>query len=230
MSALAQAHILGQQRLRALVSTAVGTAWRSLPAYDEADIDPFLARTVPLVLAGQRQSVALTEAYLARSLGRAPLGLDPDTIIGPAIRSGATPEEVYRRPFVTVWTALKAGTQFQDAVEAGFARATSTAEMDIQLAARGTFAAAQRADDTIRGYRRVADGGACEFCVAIDGAFVKTADAMPLHNRCGCGLDPIVDEAVHATPAPESVAVHEHGELGPVLTDPSHAFTPEGAL
>lgn len=227
---LARAHIALQERLRALTGAGVAAIWNGLPGYDEKDVDAFLRATVPLVIAAQRQSVAVTEAFLARAIGRRPIGVDPGDIIGAAARNGTPPVEVYRRPFVTVWAALKAGTAFADAVAAGRARAASTAEMDVQLASRGTYAAVQAADPSIRGYRRVADGGACEFCLLVDGAFVKSADAMALHNRCGCGLDPVLGEPVAATAVPEGVAVHDHGELGPVLTDPAHHFTLEEAL
>jgi hypothetical protein len=47
---------------------------------------------------------------------------------------------------------------------------------------------------------------------------------MPLHNHCGCSLEPVLDD-VTPTPLPEGVAVHEHGELGLVLGDPAHDFT-----
>lgn len=223
-SPLADAHIRGQQRLRQLAARVVGQAWDRLPSHDEANVPQFLKVALPVVAAAQRQSVSLTDAYLARSLERRTLGINPDDIIGPHVRAGASPSEVYRRPFVTVWTALGKGTPYRDAIAAGQARATSAAEMDVQLASRGAFAAAQQADHTIRGYQRVADAGACEFCRAVDGAFVKSALAMPLHNHCGCSLEPIVD-VVHDTPLPAAVAVHNHGELGAVLTAPGDHFT-----
>jgi hypothetical protein len=140
------------------------------------------------------------------------------------VRGGVDPQTVYRRPFVTVWSALGAGKLWQDAVAAGLNRATSTAAMDVQLASRAAFREVQAADDQIRGYTRVPDGGACAFCLEVAGAFVKSADAMPLHNRCGCSLEPVLSTQP-TTPVPDGVAVHEHGELGPVLTDPAHDFT-----
>lgn len=228
-SPLVEAHIEAQRRLRELVSRAVRGLWVGLPGYDERDVPVWLAGVVPVVLAGQRQSVALTEAYIARSLQRAPLGVNPDDLTGAAARNGTSPQEVYRRPFVTVWTALKAGTAYEEAVNAGLARATGSAAMDVQLSSRATFTVVQQADDAIQGWQRVADGGACAFCLTIDGAFVKSADASPLHNHCGCSLEPVT-EPVRSTPVPEGVAVHAHGELGAVLTDPAHDFTSEAQV
>lgn len=226
---LVQTHIAAQERLRALVAHGVGNAWTRLPAYDEANVPEWLATVLPLVNAAQRQSVSLTEAFLARSLGRGPVGVPPAGLIGAGVRNGAAPAEVYRRPFVTVWTALKAGTGFEDAVAAGLARARSSATMDVQLSSRATYAAVQGVDQRIRGYQRVADPGACAFCSLVDGAFVKSADAMPLHNGCGCGLEPLTED-VTPTATPEDVAVHEHGELGPMLAAPGDHFTSEHEL
>lgn len=224
MSLLAQAHILGQQRLRTVVARAVALAWTGLPGYDEENVEQFLDRALPVVLAGQRQSAALTDAYLARSLERQPLGIDSAVVTGAAVRNGVTPAQVYRRPFIVVWAALGAGTDWEQAVSSGLARATSTAEMDVQMASRAAYGAAQVRDTRIKGYKRVADGNACKFCRSINGAFVKSANAMPLHNHCGCGLEPVLED-VPASRLPDGVAVHEHGELGAVLTDPSQAFT-----
>lgn len=160
---------------------------------------------LPLVTAAQRQSILLTDAYLARALDRPPLGVDATAVIA-SLRRDTTPDQVYRRPFVTVWTALSKGTPFEQAIAAGLVRAAATAAMDVQLAHRGALQAAQDLDPRIRGYRRVADASACTYCSALDGAFVKNADAMALHNGCGCGLEP-VDEEPDTSPLPDGVAV-----------------------
>lgn len=222
-SPLADAHITAQERLRALVTGAVAAAWADLPGTDEEHVAEWLAAVVPLVQTGQRGAVRLTDAFLARALGRPPLGIVADDIIQ-ATRGPVTADEVYRRPFVTLWTALKAGTLYEDAASAARARAVGSAAIDVQMASRGAFAAAQGADPQIRAYRRVPDGNACRFCLTVAGAVVKSANAMPLHNHCGCSLEPILDD-LPVSPVPDGVGVHEHGELGPVLTDPSHDFT-----
>jgi hypothetical protein len=221
---LADASIREQARLRELAARAVATAWDGLPGHDEQDVPAFLRLVLPVVFGAQVQSARLTDAYLARELGRRPVGVPAAQVAGQAVRAGAQPEDVYRRPFVTVWTALSEGRPFADAVAAGRAHAAQSARMDVQLANRATYQAVQEADQAIRGYRRVADADACAYCQMIDGAFVKSADAMPLHPGCGCGLEPVTDR-VTQSPVPDAVAVREHGELGPVLTDPAHNFT-----
>ena len=229
-SRLAEAHITAQARLRALTVAGVDAVWASLPAYNEENVDEWLSRVLPLIAAAQRQSVALTDAFLARALDRAPLGVDPADVTGPAARAGVLLEEVYRRPFVTVWTALAAGTAYAAAVNSGGVRARSTAAMDVQLAMRSTLTEVGKADDRIEGYQRVANAGACSFCLAIDGAKVRAANPMPLHNGCGCGVDVLTRPFAPTAVPPDAVAVHTHGELGPVLGDPAHAFTSEADL
>lgn len=217
--------------------------WRGMPGYDRRDLPRWLRAAVPLSLAAQRQSSAITEAFVARSLGRRPIGIDRSLTTGRAIRSGADPEEVYTRPFVTLWTALGAGVEFARASEAALARATGTIAMDVQMSARATFARIEGElgeSDGFYGYERVADAGACEFCQEVDGAYVKNADgfAMALHNHCGCSLEPLTEPHRNARylpdgteirpyaqgPLNEKVAIREHGELGPLLGHPAHDF------
>lgn len=220
-SPLADAHIEALRRLRVITTSAVERIWRGLPSYDRENIDDWLAAVLPVIDTSRRTSAALTDAYLARALERQPLGLYGLD----QIRNGVDASEVYQRPFVTVWTALGAGTAWEAAVAQGLHRATSTAAMDVQLAFRATADAIGEADDGIYGYRRIPDGGACKFCLTVAGAYVKNAGAMPLHNHCGCGLEPLTEPHPLAATVPSGVAVHEHGELGPVLADPAHDFT-----
>lgn len=233
--ALAKAHIDGQERLRRAVAGAMGAAWSGLGSYNEGDVPRFLARAVPLVRAGQRQSVALTEAYLARSVGRGPMGLDPEKLLR-QLRNGTPPDEVYRRPFVTVWTALGAGKAWGDAVAEGLDRATSAAATDVQLASRQALRDVGNADEAILGYQRVPDGNACEFCLLIADQRYTTDALQPVHNHCGCSVDVILAtergrfSGVYENDpikVGENVTaeVREHGELGPVLVNAEHDFT-----
>jgi hypothetical protein len=228
-SRLAENHILLQESLRKRIERAAGLTWTSLGKYNEADVDTFLARIVPLIQGGQAQAALLTDAYLARALDRPALGIDTAEVIANA-RNGVAAEEVYRRPFVDVWGGLKSGKPWNEAVALGLERATSAAAMDMQLAMRTAARDIGVADSGIRGYLRVPDGGACDFCLLVAGQVYSTADLMPVHNRCGCGVEAITDGPEIRT-APEgasnddlSVAVADHGELGPVLVDASHDF------
>jgi hypothetical protein len=236
MRSAVDAHIEGQWRLRAQAAARTQAAWESLGSWDEADVDRFLTIVVPLILGAQRASSALTNAFLAFAVGRQPLPLDPDRITGAFLRAGSPPADVYRRPFVSYWAALKEGKPWDDAIGIGLERATSTAEMDVQLAMRQTLVEVGAQDAAILGYRRVPDGDACEFCRLIAGRRYLTADLLEVHNRCGCGVDVITAAnrgdftGKRDNDLPPQVAIHQHGELGPVIADAAHDFTDQAAL
>ncbi len=229
-SSLTAAHIEAMRRLRRLTTGGVERIWIDLGSWDRKDVDQWLSRVLPLVDTAQRQSVALTEAYLARYMGRQPLGLTPSKLTGAAVRNGTPPAEVYERSFVTLWSALGSGSLFEDASSKALARATGTSAMDVQLSMRATADAVEREDDGIFGFERAADPGACAFCQEVDGAYVKSGDAMALHNHCGCGLEPLTKPHHLAANLPSGVAVEQHGELGAVLVDPKQNFTSEADL
>lgn len=223
MASLTEIHLDLQERLRGAVAAAVAAVWNGLPGHDSENVDEWLSTVLPIVLAAQERSVALTDAYVARALERPALGLDTASLVGAAVRNGADPEEVYHRPFVAVWAALGRGVLFEDALARGLHRATSTAATDVQLSHRASYGALMDADSNIRGYRRAANGSACRFCRTVAGAFVKSPTAMPLHSHCGCGLVPL-EYDIDVSPVPKTVAVRRHGELGEVLGDPAHHF------
>lgn len=230
-TALAQAHIEAERRLRLIAARAIANAWQALGSYDEPDVARFLQIALPLVEAAQRQSVNLTTAYLARAIDRPAVGLDIAALIA-GLRGGTAPSVVYRRPFVTVWSALADHKPYPDAVRTGMARATAAVETDVQLAMTHTLREVGSRESLILGYRRVPDATACEFCRLIAGRRYLTEDLQPVHAHCGCGVDVITDANrgdftgnAENDLAIEGVAVRQHGELGPVLVSPDHAFT-----
>jgi hypothetical protein len=234
--------------VRKRVSARVDRNWRDLGSWNEADVDRFLARTLPVVDAGQRRTVSLTDAYLARATGRRTLGLVADNLVGAAVRNGTDPATVYTRPFVQLWSGLSDGQQFSDALNAAGVRAASSASMDVSLTMRASADAfeKQAAADPgpiIIGWERVVDPNACDFCVLIADRVYYRADLLPVHNNCHCSVEPVVygkprafdrlnapqvDRLKERQAAGESIpepAVHEHGELGAVLADAAHSFT-----
>ena len=252
-----------QQRmaqLRDATAAVVGQAWDDLGSYDESDVDRFLTRATPVVDASQAHAVALTDAYFAAETGRSPIGLPLDSLTGAAVRNGTPPADVYRRPFVQVWKALKDGTDWADAVSAARARVAGVASTDVQLSMRAAAANVMQQDQRIVGYRRVLTGKSCAFCATASTQRYHRDQLLPIHGSCDCGIAPIfgdrdpgrvvnrkllkdlkasggpqywkdqgisVDESgqVLKADAPLKTAVHEHGELGPVLGDADHEFT-----
>ena len=227
-SALTAAYQGELKRTRLAVAARVGANWKRMPDYRDDRIPAFLAASLPVVKAGQQRTIALTSAYTAKKLGVPPVGLDVESIIDD-IRGGVSADEVYRRPFETVWGAIYT-IGIAAAIEKGLARLQSTAEMDLAMSGRDSLLAFGRdsgSSDQIVGWVRVADGGCCDFCQSIDGAHTGPDEPQPLHNRCGCTADPITRSSGFSGPllavgevvgtGVSAAVIEQHGELGPVI-------------
>lgn len=189
---LARSHIEAQERIKLRVRTGVRAAWVSLGSYDEADIETFLARALPLIRAGELASISVLQSFLGQSLGRPVAAIDPTDVVD-GLRNGATPDEVYRRPFVETWTALKDGTKWEQAVQLGLERALTAATTDMQLAQTHGARAFGGADSGIFGYQRVANSGACDLCLVASTQRYFTDTLMPIHPYCNCGVAPLTE-------------------------------------
>jgi hypothetical protein len=220
------------KKTRAAVAHALEAHWKALPDYRDEQIDPFLDKVIPIVHAGQRRAASLTDAYMSRMLKTAPLGLDLDAIIG-NVRNGVDSRTVYQRPFVTMWAAI-ATIGIEAAIIKGMNRLTSTAEMDVAMTARDASKAFGTSSGRVAGFVRVADPDCCDFCQSIDGAYVRSDSAAPLHNRCGCTLEPIGSDSSAADNSFDAITsgmtwddaeIQEHGELGPVIVAKGDSFT-----
>jgi hypothetical protein len=245
-SALTQAFQSELKRTRVATADASREVWRHLGSYNRADIKTFVDRVHPIVLAGQSRAVGLTSAYMARQ-AQTPIQPVPLQDVVKQVRHGADPYDVYRRSFIGVWKDLERGENWDVAVSKGGNRIWSTTGMDVLLAftagalvyGAAVNAAAQSsgADTELIGYRRVADPSCCDFCTNIDGAFCGPSEPMPLHNNCGCTIDPIMGRPKEAASlasedgnlAPGEdigdTAIEEHGELGPLITRKGDFFT-----
>lgn len=247
-------------RIRTLTARRARKAWLDLGRWDEADVARFAAVAVPTVTAGQSRATALTDIYLARLLQVPPVGLTPQ--VGAAVRNGVSPADVYRRPFVQLWSGLKDGAQFADALSTAASRVDAMAQTDVQLAVthstREWLSDPPAGTPPIVGYSRTLTGESCGLCAVASTQVYKNEDLMPIHDRCDCGVAPIFGDTnaakqinrqylrqlksqdTYTTDAAklkhlrvdedgnlltQRVAVHEHGELGPVLSDAAHEFS-----
>lgn len=232
MDALTQAYQSELKRVRAAVASNVASAWQSLPNYYDEQIPGFLERVVPVVQAGQTRAISLTSAYSARRLGVTPVGIDTAGIIA-NVRKGATPAQVYARPFVTMRASIK-DLGVDGAIAKGASRLQSTADMDVAMASRDALSPLTQAFTSggsgVVAWQRVADPGCCDFCQMLDGVHTGPQEPQPLHNRCGCTAEPITSDRFSFTSVISgavvgSVLVQEHGELGPLITDKHDSFT-----
>lgn len=213
-TALADAHVAAEKRLRELTRSTIERVFDGLGGYDRPQRAEFVRAAVPIVTAAQRQSAALTNAYLARAMERQPLALDFADVTGAAARGGTPLEVVYGRPFLSLWAGLAQGQAYPAAVATARSQASDAAATDVQLTMRATADANNSADPDMYGFTRVADGDACALCQEVDGAYVKDADAMPLHSGCGCSLEANTAPHPRAAYLPSGIAVEQNDEIG----------------
>lgn len=188
-----------REALRVRVEGTLRRSWASLGSWNDADVDRLLAQVVPVVEAAQVQVAAITEVYLAELMS----SLLGEGVAVAGVASGMTNlrpvpvDEVYRRPFVDHWTALKGGATFEVALGIGLNRLLRLGEDDLSLAHRRTALTVLSSEDRVTGFRRVvrpeiARSGSCGLCAAASTQIYKRDDLLPIHTRCNCDVMPIV--------------------------------------
>lgn len=248
-AAMMAAYLGASAALRSRLLAMVAAVYAAQGNYRDAAADAFVAATVPAVQAAQQTMAALTSAYIAHLVAgmaggtAAPIGVPPEVLSN---LRGVDPTEVYRRPYVQVWTDLSQGKSFDDAVAAGGRRAASLAATDLQLAKTKAAQVVMQNDERVTGYRRVLTGPhSCALCVLASTRWYSRGDLSPIHNNCDCAVAPLVGgerpsevpaQQIHTAVARDLgdkyvkasgkgpisyrdiVVVHDHGEIGPVLT------------
>lgn len=236
----------------------LATGFLTLDSWRDSDYENFLPFILSTMGGAKMQAARLQVAFykqMAEMLGErfvAP-DIDPANYTTAALRNGATDIEVYRRPFVDVYTALSQGKQVTDAINAGANRISSIASTDVQLARRNAGFSARSRNDRIVGYARTLTGAEnCALCYVASTQRYTRNDLLPIHPGCDCGEMPIygrqdpgqvIDElrlnATHEAveqrfgisdpgarePDYRQIAIREHGELGPLLTVADQNFT-----
>lgn len=208
-----------RSRLSATVAAAAARAFTTLYSDPKATIQT----VVPIVQSGQRLGVSLVDAYMAAKTLEATgqgsvIGLDAARYTIAALRNGVPADDVYSRPF----NGFSGGDR-QKALVGAHAALDKLVRTDLQLAqthsARDwmTEQAKTATDETrIVGWRRVTDGDPCALCAAAATRTYRTADLMPIHEHCGCHVEPLWGE--HAVGSVgTTVRVEIDPELGPRL-------------
>lgn len=173
--------------------------FRELGAWRSSDATVFARHAVPLVQGSQQTLAGLVATYMAEqasiALGRvvAPPTI-PDTEVW-NLRAGVEPEDVYLRPFTTVYTALASGRPLPEAVELGASRVAEIAEADLQQTYARSSRAAMRAlpsEARPRFWRRALVGEEnCAMCVVASTQRYRVETLNPIHPGCDCRVEPI---------------------------------------
>lgn len=186
-----------RSRINASTIATVLRIWSTLDSWRDRDAARLARLVVPVVQAGQVTVGQATSAYMASQAGQAfnatvaPPAVPAAVVIG---GRGVPGGEVYRRPFVQIYTALDAGKSLLDAVGIGRSRLAEIADLDLQ---RAYSLAAQHAMNNLperyrpRLWRRVTTGGhSCALCVVASTHRYHRSDLHPIHRKCDCRVEP----------------------------------------
>jgi hypothetical protein len=195
-AAMTAAYFAATAALRSRLLGFVAMAYAAQGDYRDAAAEAFVLSVVPTVLAAQQVMAGITSAYLAHLIAAAgggtttPVGISQDVL---SSLRGVDPTEVYRRPYVQVWTELSRGKPLDTAVAAGERRAQSIAATDLQLAKTHAAQEVLSRDHRVVGYRRVLTGAtSCGLCVVASTVRYHKRDLLPIHPGCDCAIAPII--------------------------------------
>jgi hypothetical protein len=234
-------------------ATQITALWMAFSSwYSAKELEEMAAQCADLSRTAQEMAFGTMVEYIAQvtSLSRGATSLHiPNVRLAP-IRKGVPLERVYERPAKAYRTAVAKGKTPEQARKAAYERALGLVDMDLALARRDGSIGALKALRVQR-YRRVirpelSKTGTCLLCLAASLQTYSIKELLPIHDRCKCLVMPIIDgkdpgeqfneadrEAVYRAAGVTGqqelsnlrVKVHEHGELGPILTVAGHKFT-----
>ena len=185
-------------RLVAIQQTAfdlVGVAWDRYGGLDDVAQRSFAAAAAEIVDASKAQVSTITAGYIAANDLAAVGEVTPVIAAPPVIRGGVPTVEVYARSVVEARVRIAAGATFEDAMNAGRARATGTALTDVTLTNKATMARVAPLRPWVVGYRRILTGRSCALCAAASTQRYRRPDLMPIHQRCDCDVGEIYGTA-----------------------------------
>ncbi|MGW2742366.1 hypothetical protein [Streptomyces sp. NPDC001450] len=181
--------------LRARVIAFVLGAFDSLGSYRDSDAAAFVEHVLPTVLAAQQQMGQITDAYLSAMLSDMLGGAAaPAGVRLPEALRGVDPAEVYRRPFVTAYTALSKGKAYGEALGEARTRLLSITETDMQLARTHAAQQSMRAGGARYFRRRLTGSKNCALCTLASTQRYRVERLMPIHPGCDCKVEPLVGD------------------------------------
>lgn len=170
--------------------------FNGLGSWHKPDAQRFVMAAVPMVEGAQSALANLTSNYVASVASEAlrrPVAPPPIPHTARARLRLVDPGEVYQRPFVEAYTALRDGQQLDQALNKARVRLREVAEGDMQLAyAHASRAAMEGLPRRPSGWRRVLTGPtSCAMCTIASTQRYHVADLSPIHPACDCTVEPI---------------------------------------
>lgn len=178
--------------------------FNGLGSWHKPDAQRFAMAAVPMVEGAQSALANLTSNYVASVASEAlrrPVAPPPIPLTARARLRLVDPGEVYQRPFVEAYTALKDGQQLDQALGKARVRLREVAEGDMQLTyAHASRAAMEGLPERQRptGWRRVLVGSEnCAMCVLASTQRYHRENLNPIHPHCDCTVEPIYGPLGH---------------------------------
>jgi len=170
---LTLAYIAELDALAELVGVALRDIFANLAHTDRADIEAFIAEASPYTTAGVSEASDLASAYLSEMTGTA---IKASDIIAPTI--------AWDGPFLRTWHDLAEGMPYDQAKESG----ASMAEMTGYSATNdGAMARMGQPGTKVKGWRRVINPTACEWCRVVATQLYRTQESATFgHWKCRC--------------------------------------------
>jgi hypothetical protein len=166
--------------------------------YDHDEIRVLVQKITVAVMASQRQTAALTDAFLARTLS---VILDkPVRAVGPVrvdnLRRGVLSGEVYGRLADSYRYLRSTGVEESEAASRVSHRATVMVDTDNFLAFRAQVEKSFAPHKEILGYRRVVHpeqsrDGSCGLCIVASDRVYSRGNLLDMHVGCKCTVLPI---------------------------------------
>lgn len=172
-------------------------AFQNLGSWRDADFERWLPFATATMTGAQLQAARLQIAFykqIAEQSGERFVAppVNPADYSTQALRNGATEAEVYRRPFVELYTNLDKGKTLTESVKAAAERISSIASTNIQLARRNAGQIARNGNGRIVGYARTLTGAEnCALCYIASTQRYTRGELAPIHPGCDCGEMPI---------------------------------------
>lgn len=215
--------------------------------YEPATVTRYAKDVAKIVEPYQRQIAATTNAFQVRVLKEltgAPVA--PVKQVDVTRLRGIPHDSVYGRVADEYRYQKSLGKTEDEAQDLAQLRAEELADMDVTLAVRQQEHQVVQDKKKVLYYRRVIhpelakSGTSCGLCIVASHRVYQKADLKPIHFRCNCVTLPVTDrkqdvgdlinqddltdlyQAAGGNTAQKlketRFSVHEHGELGPVLT------------
>jgi hypothetical protein len=233
-AAVLEAYRRVAQRLRTVTTARLTATWQSLPDWTDATVQPWAARGGMQLDAAQAAVGSATAAYIAATAppgDRMAVPTPPALTASVALRGVPADELLLRAPEQARY-GLSEGEAPAEAGDRGTLRLIAIVAVGLQLA--HTHAARHSMTKRhVTRYHRATRAGACDLCSLSVSQTYYSSNLMPIHHHCACVVVPdwiggdfndtgsLADETYH-----DEVAVHEHDEIGPVLTPEGDAFAP----